>query len=103
MSGTMLELRIGTGPEPSEPVPEMVPEAFARLVDLADRLHERNEDLERERAELWGRCGYLQGKVAQLEQQLALSAGTPEPENLSPATGLARPPWWRRWLRLEHA
>jgi hypothetical protein len=77
------------------------------LVALVRDLTADNRRLQDERAELYGRLGFYQAKVAELEQRLLLAA--PAPTSVTedkPAEASPTPPqplhqrrWWRFWLR----
>ena len=79
-----------SGPPPSPATPDALIQALA----LADRLS-------RENVELAGRCGFLQAKVQDLEQEIRLLKA-PEArdeihlDGLQPQGRVARP-WWKFW------
>lgn len=67
-------------------------EGLAAIADLLRHERERTAQLERERMELAGQVGYLQGRLAETQEQLRLLA--------PPADGQTLPrPWWRRIVR----
>jgi DNA-binding transcriptional MerR regulator len=76
------------------------PALLATLAQLAERTRKVDE-LEQERAELYGRLGFYQARVADLEQRLLLTEGAPAPVEPVAVASPAPPqrPWWRFWVR----
>lgn len=88
--------------------------AVTSLVALVDRLTTENGRLQDERAELYGRLGFLQAQLQAKDEQIKALAAPKEPEpNAANSDGSAAPspprwpeepappesarPWWRFW------
>jgi hypothetical protein len=78
------------------------------LVELVTGLTARTERLENERAELYGRLGYMQAELAQARERILALEAPKEPIAPPPPAGaIFRPlptepepprrPWWRFW------
>jgi excisionase family DNA binding protein len=79
-----------------------------RLTALLEAVTADNRRLNDERAELYGRLGYLQGELAQAREQLKALQAPKEPIAPPPPAGAVfrplpaepdppRRPWWRFW------
>jgi excisionase family DNA binding protein len=82
--------------------------AVPALVELVAGLTARTERLETERAELYGRLGYMQAQLAAKDEQIKALQAPKEPIAPPPPAGAIfsplpaepeppRRPWWRFW------
>jgi DNA-binding transcriptional MerR regulator len=72
------------------------PALLAALAQLAERTRKVDE-LEQERAELFGRLGFYQARIQELEGRLLLTAGPTAEAPPAPILAARDKPWWRFW------
>ncbi len=100
--------RMTNGREATTPQTTRADQGIARLADLLERAQDDIRRLNDERAELYGRLGYMQAQLAAKDEQIKALEAPKEPIAPPPPAGaLFRPlptepdpprrPWWRFW------